>query len=630
MIRIVMKDIEKYYGANYVLKKLNLEIFEGERVGILGPNGAGKSTAFKIISGSENYETGDLFITRGAKIGVLDQIPVYPEHYSVKQCLYTPLEPLMSQKRELDEMTERLKSDSSDRLLEKYGELLSRFELADGYSMDDRVNEVAKAFNFDEIFLEKPFMLLSGGEKTKVNLACLFLSDINVLLLDEPTNHLDLSTINWVEDHIKKFAGTVVVISHDRYFLNQAVTRIIEINDGQAQSFKGNYDAYSQQKKLQMEQQMEQYTIEQKKIRQLEEAAKRMHEWAKQADSAKMHRRAFSIEKRIERIDPMDKPKVERKLTSGFDAIKSKSNEMARLEGVKKAFGENVVLKNFDGLVRKNDRIALLGNNGSGKTTLLKMLLEMETLDSGTIKLSPSAEIGYLPQEIEFDDGEMTVLEWIKQTLEKDEASARGLLAQYRFKQDTVFKKLSGLSGGEKTRLMLCKLMNGPVNFLFLDEPTNHLDIESREWVEEAVSEYTGTMVFVSHDRHFIMKFSSKYWTLVDGEVFEYEGDFEAYKAIVEEYYKKPERIEPERIDVNFKAEAQAQSQGKPKLNTVMIEKLENEIEEIEERLLEIEDCLYSGALAAQEIEQLIAEKEALNIAHEELYDRWTKYSIVI
>ncbi|MDW7661454.1 MAG: ABC-F family ATP-binding cassette domain-containing protein, partial [Bacillota bacterium] len=570
MIRIVMKDIEKYYGANYVLKKLNLEIFEGERVGILGPNGAGKSTAFKIITGSENYETGDLFITRGAKIGVLDQIPIYPEHYSVKQCLYTPLEPLMNQKRELDEMTERLKSDSSDRLLEKYGELLSRFELADGYSMDDRVSEVAKAFNFDETFLEKPFMLLSGGEKTKVNLACLFLSDINVLLLDEPTNHLDLSTINWVEDHIKKFAGTVVVISHDRYFLNQAVTRIIEINDGQAQSFKGNYDAYSQQKKLQMEQQMEQYTIEQKKIRQLEEAAKRMHEWAKQADSAKMHRRAFSIEKRIERIDPMDKPKVERKLTSGFDAIKSKSNEMARLEGVKKAFGENVVLKNFDGLVRKNDRIALLGNNGSGKTTLLKMLLEMETLDSGTIKLSPSAEIGYLPQEIEFDDGEMTVLEWIKQTLEKDEASARGLLAQYRFKQDTVFKKLSGLSGGEKTRLMLCKLMNSPVNFLFLDEPTNHLDIESREWVEEAVSEYTGTMVFVSHDRHFIMKFSSKYWTLVDGEVFEYEGDFEAYKAIVEEYYKKPERIEPERIDVNFKAEAQAQSQGKPKLNTVM------------------------------------------------------------
>ncbi|MBE0451793.1 MAG: ABC-F family ATP-binding cassette domain-containing protein [Clostridia bacterium] len=258
------------------------------------------------------------------------------------------------------------------------------------------------------------------------------------------------------------------------------------------------------------------------------------------------------------------------------------------------------------------------------------MLLEMEHLGSGTIKISPSAEIGYLPQEIVFDDGEMTVLEWIKQTLEKDEASARGLLAQYRFKQDTVFKKLSGLSGGEKTRLMLCKLMNGSVNFLFLDEPTNHLDIESREWVEEAVSEYTGTMVFVSHDRHFIMKFSSKYWTLVDGEVFEYEGDFESYKAIVEEYYKTPEGIEPERIDVNIKVEAQAQSQGKPKLNTVMIEKLENEIEEIEERLLEIEDCLYSGALEAQEIEQLLAEKEALNMTHEELYERWTKYSIVI
>lgn len=628
MIRIVMKDIEKYYGANYVLKKLNLEIFEGERVGILGPNGAGKSTAFKIISGSENFEAGDLFITRGAKVGILDQIPIYPENYSVRQCLYTPLEPLMNQKRELDEMAERLKIESTDRLLEKYGELLSRFELADGYSMDDRVNEVAKAFNFDETFLEKPFMLLSGGEKTKVNLACLFLSDINVLLLDEPTNHLDLSTINWVEDHIKKFDGTVVVISHDRYFLNQAVTRIIEINDGEAQSFKGNYDAYSQQKKLQLEQQMEQYTIEQKKIKQLEEAAKRMHIWANQADSAKMHRRAFAIEKRIERIDQMEKPKMEKKLNNGFDAVKSKSNEMARLEGVKKAFGENVILRNFDGLIRKNDRIALLGNNGSGKTTLLKMLLEMENLDLGTITLSPSAEIGYLPQEIVFEDGELTMLEWIKQTLEKDEASARGLLAQYRFKQDTVFKKLSGLSGGEKTRLMLCKLMNSPVNFLFLDEPTNHLDIESREWVEEAVSEYSGTMVFVSHDRHFIMKFSSKYWTLVEGEVFEHEGDFESYKGVVQEYYKRPVDVEPVKNDATNKVEVHGPN--KSKLNTVMIEKLENEIEKIEERLLEIEALLFSGELEAEEIEQMISEKEVLNIAHEELYERWTKYSIVI
>ncbi len=628
MIRIVMKDIEKYYGANYVLKKLNLEIFEGERVGILGPNGAGKSTAFKIISGSENYETGDLFITRGANIGVLDQIPVYPEDYSVKQCLYTPLESIMNQKRELDEMTEKLKVDASERLLEKYGEMLSRFELAEGYAIDDKVNDVAKAFNFDETFLEKPFMLLSGGEKTKVNLACLFLSDINVLLLDEPTNHLDLSTINWVEDHIKQFDGTVIVISHDRYFLNQAVTRIIEINDGQAQSFKGNYDAYSDQKKLQMEQQLAQYTIEQKKIKQLEEAAKRMHEWAKQADSAKMHRRAFSIEKRIERIDPLEKPKVEKKLASGFDAIKSKSNEMARVEGLKKAFTDHVILKGFDGLVRKNDRIALLGNNGSGKTTLLKMLLEMEPLDSGFIKLSPSSEIGYLPQEIVFEDGEMTVLEWIKESLEKDEASARSLLAQYRFKQDTVFKKLSGLSGGEKTRLMLCKLMNGPVNFLFLDEPTNHLDIESREWVEEAVAEYQGTMVFVSHDRHFIMKFSSKYWTLANGEVYEYEGDFESYKGIVEDYYKMPDKSEPVKNDVVIKSDLQ--STNKSKLNTVMIEKLENEIEQIEERLLEIEDFLYSGDLKAEEIERMIDEKESLNRSHEKLYERWTKYSIVI
>lgn len=306
---------------------------------------------------------------------------------------------------------------------------------------------------------------------------------------------------------------------------------------------------------------------------------------------------------------------------------------MARVEGMKKAFGNNVILKNFTGLVRKNDRIALLGNNGSGKTTLLKILLGMESAESGTIKLSPSVEIGYLPQEIVFENGEMTVLEWIKQALEKDEGSARNLLAHYRFKQDTVFKKLSGLSGGEKTRLMLCKLMNGPVNFLFLDEPTNHLDIESREWVEEAVSEYSGTMVFVSHDRHFIMKFSSKFWTLADGEVYEYEGDFESYKAIVEDYYKQPVKIEPvknESVKNDAINKVAVIVQNKPKLNTVMIEKLEAEIEHIEERLLEIEDCLYSGDYEAEEIERLISEKETLKLSHEDLYERWTKYSIVI
>ena len=530
MIRIAANQIEKYYGANQVLKGLTLEIFEGEKVGILGPNGAGKSTLMKVLMQEEPYDSGELFITRGARLGALSQIPVFEADMTVRDCLKTAFKDLLVIKSQIDEIERQMAGHHDESLLKKYGELTHKFEHGDGYTIEDRIEDIALGFNFDDTMLAQSFEILSGGEKTRVGLATMLLKPLDVIFMDEPTNHLDLNTIEWLENYIKKFSGTVVIISHDRYFLNQIVTRIIEVNRGIASSYKGNYDDYARERALMIRQAEERYDQEQKKIRQLEEAAKRMHDWAVRADSGALHRRAFAIEKRIDRMDKTEKIMEDKRMVDAFDTMKSTSKEVIRIKAISKAYGENTILNNQSLTVYKDQRIALLGNNGAGKSTLIKMLLQMEQSDSGGIEWSPSAIVGYLPQEIAFDYPDMTVLDFIKDALELEEGTARSLLARFKFKQEDVFKQLSGLSGGERTRLKLCQLMSNKVDVLLLDEPTNHLDITSREWVEDAIETYQGTMIFISHDRHFIEKFSNKFWHLHKGVIYEFDGSYAEYR----------------------------------------------------------------------------------------------------
>jgi ATPase subunit of ABC transporter with duplicated ATPase domains len=477
MIRIAANQIEKYYGANQVLKGLTLEIFEGEKVGILGPNGAGKSTLMRVLMQEEPYDAGDLFITRGARLGALNQIPVFDMGMTVLDCLKTAFRDLFTIKTQIDTLENQMSGNQDERLLKKYGELIHKFEHGGGYTIEDRIEDIAKGFNFDETILAQDFESLSGGEKTRVGLATMLLKPLDVIFLDEPTNHLDLNTIEWLENYINAFNGTVIIISHDRYFLNQIVTRIIEVNRGIATSYKGNYDDYTRERTLMIRQAEERFEQEQKKIKQLEEAAKRMHDWAVRADSGALHRRAFAIEKRIERMDKTDRLLEDKRMVDAFDTTRSTSKEVIRIKTLSKAFGDNAILKEQSLTVYKDQKIALLGNNGAGKSTLMKMLLQLESPDDGQIEWSPSAVVGYLPQEIAFDYPNMTVLEYIKEALELEEGVARNLLARYKFKQEDVFKALSGLSGGERTRLKLCELMSNKVNVLLLDEPTNHLDI---------------------------------------------------------------------------------------------------------------------------------------------------------
>lgn len=631
MIRIAANNIDKYYGANKVLDGLTLEIFEGEKVGILGPNGAGKSTLLKILTLSESIDSGELYLTRGIKIGALDQIPNYPSDWTVKRCLLSAFKALLDVKSEMTVIEKQLALNADEKLLKRYGDLSHSFEHGGGYEIDSAIEEIQRGFNLDEKMLAKPFDQLSGGEKTRVAMATMLLTPQDVIILDEPTNHLDLFMIEWLENYIKNYKGTVIVISHDRYFLNQIANRIIEISRGKATSFIGNYASYADQKALMLRQQEENYLQEQKKIKQLEEAAKRMHDWATRADSAALHRRAFSVEKRIERMDKTEKPQIDRKLSVHFDSEKAKSKEMLRLEQLSKAYGEKEILRKVSLTLFKHQQIALVGDNGVGKSTLIKILCNEVKADSGEAVWSPSVKYGYLPQEIDFVPNHLTVLEWVKSTLEMDEETARGVLAKYKFQKEDVFKPLTGLSGGEKTRLKLCELMHNRVNLLLLDEPTNHLDIPSREWIEEALSQFEGTLLFVSHDRHFIDKFATLFWHLERGQIQVFEGDYNTYR----DTFRKKEQLIQVAVKVNeaitpdVLAEPQKidESNEKNKRNLVKINLIESEIGILEGKLAEIDAEIDEHCDNYEKLQQLLEDKVQLKEMLNYQYAQWEKYN---
>lgn len=532
MIEIALKEVVKYYGANQILKGATFEINQGSRVGLLGRNGSGKSTLFKIISGAEECDGGNRMLRKGSVVGMLDQIPVFPEDFTANDVLYNVFEEVRRVRRRLNEIEQVLGSSAGDAgLLDKYGKLLHYFEQLDGYSMEEAVQRVRTGLRIDETLAEIPFNKLSGGEQTRVMLGALILKKPDVLLLDEPTNHLDLASIEWLEGFLDEYAGTVLVISHDRYFLDQVANSIIVLYDGRTEQYSGNYSAYALQKEERCRVAMENYKQEQKKIKQLETAAKRLHEWAERADSGAMHARAFNIEKRIERMEKTDKPVSEKNLKSTFSEYQFSGKEVISARDVVKQFDGRQVLGGVDFGVKKGERVAILGANGCGKSTLFKCITGELTADSGTVKVGESIRTGYLSQVVEFDDPELSILETARIALKINEGDARNLLAGYKFMKEDVNKLVGNLSGGEKSRLRLCIMMQEELNLLMMDEPTNHLDIESREWLEASLSKFGGTIVFISHDRYFIRKFANRISLLKDGRIVDFFGDYEYYRG---------------------------------------------------------------------------------------------------
>jgi len=520
MIDISVNELHKYYGSNHVLKGVSFEIYKGEKVGLLGKNGSGKTTLFKIIGEGELYDGGSMSKASGKRVEMLAQIPVFDEDAIVEDILRSSFKEIS----EIYAAMKKIEGDADPAILTRYGKLMEEYERLGGYETDFKTDKICNGMNISEAMRRSPFGLLSGGEKTRVNLARILLRDCDILLLDEPTNHLDLSSLVWLEGFVREFAGTVVLISHDRVFLDNVITRIVEIHEGTAHFYSGNYSWYAEEKRRRYISQSEQYERQQKEIKRLEDRAK----WFFEQDrfTTKHHH----MYKRIEQMDKIEKPVASRKMSEDFNNDGSHvAKEVFSLDSVCKAYGSHVLLDNVSISFGRDDRIALIGANGCGKTTLLKLILGEEACDNGMLKVSSNVKIAYMPQIIKFDNENATVLEIFRDTVGLPEDKSRSILNSFQFRTPDISKKASSLSGGEKSRLKLCLLMQGQANFLILDEPTNHLDILSREWIENAVSDWDGTMLFISHDRYFLNKFATKIWSMENAQITEFDGGFDDY-----------------------------------------------------------------------------------------------------
>ena len=623
MIEISVNGLKKSFEiGNNILDGITFQVETGERVGLLGRNGAGKSTLFRILTGELDADEGDVVIARNRRLGLISQIPVYPVGFTVEDVLQTAF----SRHRKLSEEMERLTAamaagDSSEETLRRYGELDAKFEGIGGYDTDTAVSKVANGLSISKEMRAQLFDSLSGGEKTRVNLGRLILEDTDVLLLDEPTNHLDLHAVEWLEDYVRRFKGTVVTISHDRYFLDRTINRVIEVCDGKAEFYPGNYSFYAIEKERRYLEKLRRYEKEQAEIQRLTETATKMHEHGTEL----LHKRAFSIERRIERIRQTEKPTRARSMTNRFGEKEFFGDEVMQVRDMDKSFGDRQLFHGVDLRVEGGERIALIGDNGTGKSTLLKILMDEEQPDRGWVKYGPTVRTAYLPQIIHFDQpGRNLVDTMLYAKRGMSTQTARDRLGAFNFRGEDVFKPVSVLSGGEQSRLRLCMLMDEEINLLVLDEPTNHLDIDSREWIEEAVEAYEGTLLFVSHDRYFINRFATRIWELEDGVITDYPVPFGRYKEIKEREkalaYAQPQPKSEKKADKPKPAPKGGKAQQAARKQLTICER---EMEKGEIRALESE--LEANACDYEKYSALYAQKEALDGQLLELMGRWEK-----
>ncbi len=630
MIEIQVNNLVKSFevGKN-VLDGLTFQVDQGERVGLLGRNGAGKTTLFKILTGELDYDEGTVVVGQGRRVGLISQIPVYPAGYTVEDVLRSAFARLQSLAEEMRALEARMAAGESDpAILKRYGTLSERFEAFGGYDTDVAVNKIANGLSIPDAQRQQLFDSLSGGEKTRVNLGRLILEDTDILLLDEPTNHLDLHATEWLEEYIRGFHGTVVTISHDRYFLDRTVTRVIEIQDGRAEFYSGNYSFYAVEKERRYQERMKQYEKEQAKIAQLEKAAEQLRVWAFMGMD-KTYRRAISMEKRIERMRTTSKPTKARKMDARFSSAEFHGDEVLGIRNVSKSYGDKHLFEGISLKVEGGERIALIGDNGTGKSTLIKMIVGELYPDDGRIKTGPQVKEAYLPQIVRFDHPDWNLVENMMAAKKGLSAqSARNRLAAYDFRGEDVFKPVSVLSGGEQSRLRLCMLMDDEINFLILDEPTNHLDIDSREWIEEAVEAYDGTLLFVSHDRYFINRFATRIWELADGTITDYPCGFAQYRQMkAQEEAEKAAAPKPEKEREKPAAERPQRGNKAQQAARRQLTICERDIARAEEHIAALEADMEAAACDYEKLNELVQQKAAAQAELDALYERWEQLS---
>ncbi len=606
------QSISKMLGGNSIFEEITFEVNEQDRVGIVGRNGSGKTTLFQLLAGIENVDTGNIHYKKGTKIGYLAQVPEYPG-YSVKSVLkfaFKHLEEMAERMRHLE--SQMANGDESDRLLKEYGQLLDEFTRKGGYEIESEIQNVANGLGIQDL-LSASFDQLSGGEKTKVTLGLLLLQEPEMLLLDEPTNHLDVEAVEWLEVFLNHYRGTVLIISHDRYFLDEVVTKIMDLEDGELTVYQGSYSEFVKQKEEVLLAEFAAFQEQQKKIKKMKEAIKRLKEWANQANppNAALHKRARNMERALERMNKIKRPVLERrKMGLEFDMHERSGKDVVTFESVSAGYVGKQLLSQVEWHVRYKERVAIVGRNGSGKTTLLKVLLGKMQPDKGKVVQGGSVKIGYLSQHVLEDRGDERVLDVYRETAKVSEGDARHELARFLFYGYGVFAKISSLSGGEKMRLRLAQLMSKDINLLVLDEPTNHLDIDSREVLEDALERFPGTIICVSHDRYLLNKcFPITYW-LEDGKLHRYIHSYSQAKI------KHKESME-DRLNKRVKKEPKKErlkNNERRKVST------EQQVDELEMNLFHIEQKLEQ-ATNYGELQKLLEEKEKLKVSREQLYE---------
>ena len=612
--------VKEFEVGKKILDGLTFQVDTGERVGLLGPNGCGKTTLLRILTGAVRPDEGEVTVAPGRRLGLISQIPVYPVLYTVEDVLDTAFAPLRAMEEEMTRLSQRLaEGESEAALLARYDRLAAAFQSGGGYETDTNKNKVCNGLSIPSEMRERPFDKLSGGEKTRVNLARLILEDTDILLLDEPTNHLDLRATEWLEEYLEKFKGTVLAVSHDRYFLDKVVRRVVEIQGGRAEFYAGNYSFYAVEKERRYEEKLRQYEKEQAKIQQLEKAAAQLRVWA-YSGMDKTFKRAQSMEKRIERMRKTDKPARERKMSVRFGEREFRGDEVLSIKNLKKSFGERTLFEAVGLEVEGGERIALLGDNGTGKSTLIKIIVGEVEPDDGKLRMGPTVRVGYLPQIIHFAHPERTLVDTMIYDLDCSAQTARDRLASFKFRGEDVFKPVAALSGGEQSRLRLCMLMDSKINLLILDEPTNHLDIQSREWIEEAVEDYEGNLLFVSHDRYFIDRFATRIWMLEDGRITDFKGTYQEFQAARER--KKP--AEPVPAPVLEKKDKPRRSGGTKNLEKE-VNAAERAVAAAEERMYDLEQAVQEASADYLKLQELYEQREALEDELAHLYAVWER-----
>jgi len=553
MIELSLNKVVKSFGFKRVLDEFDLELKTGERVALIGPNGSGKTTIFKMITGEESPTSGMISVRKGATLGMLSQIPkIYSDDVTVLDVLKSGKQQVYDIEKRLRDIESKLSTTTPDKLdsiLKTYGELQELFENIGGYLLEADLSKVCNGFKISEEMLTRKYNTLSGGEKTIVNFATLILSEPSILLLDEPTNHLDIDTLEWLEEYLANYKGSILISSHDRYFLDRVTNKTILIDRGKSETFFGNYSYYLVENERRIMAEFAEFKDQQKQIAAMKASIKKLQEFGRLASPGgeSFFKRAASIQKRLDNLELLDKPEEKKDLPLDFQIEGRSGKDVLKIEELSAIIGDKVLFDGANLYIKFGEKACLMGKNGSGKSTLIKMILGIgdgEQLD-GKIKIGSNVKIGYLPQEIKFDDENATILDTARKFYSGDETHLRASLAKFLFYSDNVFKRVGSLSGGEKVRLKLFELIQKKANFLILDEPTNHIDIDTREMLEEALNEYNGTILFISHDRYFIDKVSQTTFEIEDEKITKYIGnysDLKTQKKKVLEIGAKPKR----------------------------------------------------------------------------------------